>query len=375
MQFVDLTKQYQKLKKEIDDKIQTVLNHAKFISGPEVGELEEKLADYTGVKHCITCGNGTDALQLALMAYGIKAGDAVFVPTFTFYATAETVSMCGATPVFVDVDRNTFNIAPDDLEHAIEWAVDNKMNPRAVIPVDLFGLPYDYKSITDLAVKHNLLVIEDGAQGFGGSIDGKKACSLGDISTTSFFPTKPLGCFGDGGAVFTNEDKISDYIKSLRVHGKGTDKYDNIRTGMNSRLDAIQAAVLLVKLEAFRSYELASRNQIAGWYNEQLRNSVRIPILPENCISSFAQYSILLESEEKRDRAQSALRGHGIDSMVYYKKSLHQQTVYRNNPSIYRGFPNAETISKTVISLPMHPYLTKEETMRCTEIIRNVLNV
>ncbi len=372
MQFIDLQKQYQTLKCEIDSSIQSVLDQSNFIMGRQVKELEERLAEYVGTRYCITCGNGTDALLLALKAYDIKPGDAVFIPTFTFYATAEVVSACGATPIFVDVDRKTFNISPEDLEAAIEQTVkEGKLYPRAVIAVDLFGLPYDHLRVEALSAEYNLLVIEDGAQGFGGCANGKMACSLGDISTTSFFPSKPLGCYGDGGAVFTNELKVKDYIESLRIHGKGTDKYDNVRVGMNSRLDTIQAAILLPKLEAFKHYELEHRNRVAAVYNELLKDSVEVPIIPSGYISSYAQYSILLESEEQRMKAQHALSDGGIPTMIYYRKPMHQQTAYRNNPSIYRKFPNTEKLSDTILNLPMDPYLEESAIADICRIIRD----
>lgn len=370
MQFVDLNRQYLKLKEEIDYAIQGVLDSSHYIMGEEVRLLEQQLAEYVGVKHCVTCGSGTDAISLALMAYDIKAGDAVFVPTFTFYASAETVSAKGAIPIFVDIDRDTFNISTVDLERAIiEIEKEGKLKPRAVIAVDLFGLPADFDEINRIAKEHNLLVIEDAAQGFGGSINGKMACSFGDIATTSFFPAKPLGCYGDGGAIFTNEDKVKDYLESLRVHGKGLDKYDNVRIGMNSRLDTIQAAILLVKLKAFREVELRLRNEVAKKYQELLSDIVTVPYIPKGYVSSYAQYSILFDSEEARDQGERELKRNGIPTMIYYKKSMHQQTVYRNNPSIRRNFENAEFVSRRILNLPMHPYLESEE----IEVVKTIL--
>lgn len=374
MQFIDLKKQYIQLKAEIDESIQSVLNTSNFIMGQEVKTLEAKLAEYVGTKYCVTCGNGTDALFLALKAYDIKPGDAVFVPTFTFYATSEAISACGATPIFIDVCKDTFNISHEDLEKAIINIIEeNKLKPKAVIAVDLFGLPYNHRDVSGIASKYNLLLIEDGAQGFGGSIDGKRACSFGDISTTSFFPAKPLGCYGDGGAVFTNEERVKMYLESLRVHGKGIDNYDNVRVGMNSRLDTLQAAILLIKLKAFQEYELKARNEIADIYSDNLRDFVRGPYIPKGYTSSYAQYSILFDSEEQRNRVQLVLKELEIPTMIYYRKSMHQQTVYRNNASIYRGFPNAESISKTILSLPMHPYLENEEIGKICSIIKENL--
>ena len=374
MNFIDLQKQYEQLKDEIDQGVQSVLNSANFIMGQQVGALEEMLAEYVGTKYCITCGNGTDALTLALKAYDIKHGDAVFLPTFTFYATAEVVSSCGATPIFVDIDRNTFNISPEDLEAAVEEVVkEGKLNPRAIVAVDLFGLPYNHPKISEIAIKYNLLLIEDGAQGFGGAINKKKACAFGDIAATSFFPTKPLGCYGDGGAVFTNELKVKEHIESLRVHGKGDDKYDNVRIGMNSRLDTIQAAILIPKLRAFREYELERRIAVATAYSEILSDVVEVPFVPDGYRSSFAQYSILLKSEKQRDNLQSALKEHKIPTMIYYKKSMHQQTVYRNNKSIYRNFDVAEEVSKTILCLPINPYLEEKQIADICEIIKDNL--
>lgn len=374
MQFIDLQKQYKQLKNEIDEGIHSVLSHSNYIMGQQVVDLEEQLAEFVGAKHCITCGNGTDALLLALLAYDIKPGDAVFVPTFTFYATAEVVSACGATPVFVDVDKKTFNILPDDLDNAIKEVINNKkLNPRAIIVVDLFGLPYNNEKIIEISKNYNLLVIEDGAQGFGGSINGRRACSFGDISTTSFFPAKPLGCYGDGGAIFTNETKVKDYLESSRVHGKGNNKYDNVRVGMNSRLDTIQAAILLPKLRAFREYELNMRNHVARIYNEMLNETVQTPYIPEGFQSSYAQYSVLFKSEQQRDSVQKVLKENDVPTMIYYKKSMHQQTVYRSNASIHRGFPNSEEISKTILSLPIGPYLNENSIFQVCEIIKETL--
>ena len=270
MEFIDLKTQYARLKDKIDKNIENVISNAHFISGPEVKELEEKLASYVGRKYCVSCANGTDALTLAMRVLNVKAGDAVFVPTFTFYSTSEVVSLEGATPIFVDVDERTFNIDAVKLEKAIKMVIEEgKLNPKAVIPVDLFGQVANFPEILKIAEKYNLKVVEDGAQGFGGEINGKKACSFGDISTTSFFPAKPLGCYGDGGAVFTDDEEIYNELLSLRVHGKGSFKYENVRVGYNSRLDTIQAAILLPKLEAFEEYELENRNKVAKKYTEE----------------------------------------------------------------------------------------------------------
>ena len=361
MKFIDLNAQYKALQVEVNQNIQTVLNSGEFILGPQVEELEEKLADYVGVQHCITCANGTDALSLALMVYDVKVGDAVFIPTFTFYATAETVSLRGATPIFVDIDKCTFNLSAEKLEEAIKRVLkEGILQAKAIIAVDLFGLPADFDKIRKIAEKYELDLIEDGAQGFGGSINDKRACSFGDIATTSFFPAKPLGCYGDGGALFTNDDKLSALIKSLRVHGKGKDKYDNIRVGLNSRLDTLQAAILLPKLKAFKEYELIDRNAVAQKYHEGLKDILVPPYIPNGYISSYAQYSILLESTQQRDFVQAKLSENEIPTMIYYRKSMHEQSVYNQNPSIGWGFPAAEEASSKILNLPIHPYLTQE---------------
>lgn len=360
MQFIDLKRQYEVLKDEIDAAINDVLNDAHYIGGKEVGELSTELAEYVGVKHCLTCANGTDALTLALRCLDVKQGDAVFVPDLTFFATAEVVALEKATNVFVDVNERTFNMSPDSLEEAIKAVIkEGKLNPKAIIAVDLFGQPADFISIRKIADKYNLKVIEDGAQGFGGSINGKRACSFGDISTTSFFPAKPLGCYGDGGAVFTNNDGYYALMQSLAVHGKGADKYDNVRIGYNSRLDTIQAAILKVKLKAFKEYELDKRNEFANYYTDKLKDKYLTPVVPEGFLSSWAQYTLILSSNEERQRLQLKLKEQGIPSMVYYPIPMHKETAF-NGLKQYVSLSNAENLSKTVISIPMHPYLTKE---------------
>ena len=356
MQFRDLAKQYQILKADIDNAMLSVASGAHFIMGPQVKELEQQLAEYVGVKHCLTCANGTDALTLALKAFGIGPGDAVFVPDFTFFASAEVVALEGATPVFVDVDDTTFNIDVDSLEKAISQTLaEGKLTPKVIIAVDLFGLPANYPAVKAVAQKYGLLILEDGAQGFGGSIHGQKACSFGDIATTSFFPAKPLGCYGDGGAVFTNNDEWAGLINSYRVHGKGTDKYDNVRIGLNSRLDTLQAAILQVKLRAF-DHEVEKENEAARHYTQLLKDYVKTPVIPEGFGSSWAQYTIQLPSEEKRNALQAALKEAGIPSMVYYPKPMHEQTAFRHLTSYLIPHTSVK-LSQTVLSLPMHPYL------------------
>ncbi|MGI6555350.1 MAG: DegT/DnrJ/EryC1/StrS family aminotransferase [Bacillota bacterium] len=374
MQFVDLRKQYEILREEIDGNIANVLQRAHFIAGPEVKELEAQLAEYVGVKHCVTCANGTDAMELVLLAWGIGKGDAIFVPTFTFMSTAEVVASVGAQPVFVDIDADTFNIDPDKLEQAIIQAKDQgKYNLKAIIPVDLFGLPADYNRINRIAKKYGLLVLEDGAQGFGGSINGKNACSFGDAATTSFFPAKPLGCYGDGGAIFTNNKNLASFLRSLCVHGKGKEKYDNVRIGRNSRLDTLQAAILLVKLKAFKEYELEARNKWAEEYSKQLSGVAKTPLVPEGYMSSWAQYTIMLENKTQRDALQARLKEKGIPSMIYYPKPLHLQQAFRFVGCSKGNFPVSENASNRVLSLPMHPYLTEEDINTVCDVIKEFI--
>ena len=361
MQFRDLNKQYQVLKEDIDKAMLEVAASGAFIMGKPVKELEQQLAEYVGVKHCISCANGTDALTLALKVWNIGKGDAVFVPDFTFFASAEVISLEGATPVFVDVDADTFNMNADSLEKAIQQTLEEgKYAPKVIITVDLFGLPANYPALRKIADQYHLLILEDGAQGFGGNINGKRACSFGDISTTSFFPAKPLGCYGDGGALFTDNDEWAALADSYRVHGKGSFKYDNVRIGMNSRLDTLQAAILKVKFQAFQDYELDDVNKAAVLYSERLKELVETPVIPEGFLSSWAQYTIRLKNEMQRDELQTALKEQGIPTMVYYPKPMHEQTAYINLGFPACDCPVTETLCKTVLSLPMHPYLTED---------------
>lgn len=377
MEFRDLKRQYQVLKPQMDAAMLEVAENCNFISGKQVTELEQQLAEYVGVKHCVTCGNGTDALTLVMMAWDIKAGDAVFVPTFTFFASAEVVAFEGATPVFVDVDERTFNVDPVKLEEAIEQVKkEGKLNPRAVIAVDLFGQPADYTKIEEICKKHGLLLLEDGAQGFGGKIGDRTACSFGDAATTSFFPAKPLGCYGDGGAVFTNDDEMADYMRSIRVHGKSpADKYDNLRIGLNSRLDTIQAAVLKVKLQAFKDHELESVNRAAKLYDEYLGNVVKTPVVPEGFYSSWAQYTLILDSKEQRTHLQKELKEQGIPTMVYYPKPMHLQGAFADLGYKKGNFPVAESLCERVLSLPMHPYLNEEDIRFVANAVKAALNL
>lgn len=368
MEFRDLKRQYLQLKSDLDNAMIEVAKNGNYIMGGAVKELEQQLAEYVGVKHCLTCANGTDALTLALKALGIGKGDTVFVPDFTFFASAEVVALEGATPVFVDVDTETFNIDCTSLQKAIHAVrTENILKPKAIIAVDLFGLPANHIQLRKIADNEGLLVIEDGAQGFGGHIDGttKRACGYGDIGTTSFFPAKPLGCYGDGGAVFTDNDEWADLIKSLRVHGKGNNKYDNVRIGMNSRLDTIQAAILQVKLKAFINNELAAVNNAALYYTEAIHQAaestcVSTPVIPHGYLSSWAQYTLRLGDSIDREALQSKLKEFGIPTMVYYPTPMSKQTAF-NGAKRYVATPHAESLSKCVLSLPMHPFLTKED--------------
>lgn len=375
MEFRDLGAQYQALQPEMDDAISNVLSSGRFIGGSEVSQLELELATYVGVKHCITCGNGTDALQLALMAWGIGEGDAVFVPDFTFFSSGEVVSTVGATTVFVDVDDRTFNMDPQKLTEAIEF-VNSKtnLNPRVVVAVDLFGLPADYPAIEKICESNDLLLLEDGAQGFGGSINGKMACSFGDVSTTSFFPAKPLGCYGDGGAIFTDNDEWAALIRSYAVHGKGSMKYDNVRIGMNSRLDTIQAAILRVKLKAFVDHEVEDVNEVASIYDEALANvagekGMVLPVVPEGYRSSWAQYTIQLPEGTDRNKLQKELKVQGIPTMVYYPKPMHEQEAFRGKGYCPDGCPLTEVLCQRVLSLPMGPYMTFEDNKTVSQSI------
>ena len=380
MQFRDLQQQYEVLKKEIDREIQNVCASAQYISGSKVPELEEAVAEYVGVKHCITCANGTDALTLALKAWGIGLNDAIFVPDFTFFSSGECPAGEGATCIFVDVDRYTYNIDPIKLEEAIQKVnKEGKYNAKAVVAVDLFGQTADYDKIRPICDKYNLLLLEDGAQGFGGELHGKKACSFGDISTTSFFPAKPLGCYGDGGAVFTNNDSWAELIKSFAVHGKsGDDKYNNIRLGLNSRLDTIQAAILQVKFQAFREYEIEDVNTVAKMYTESflrmdMDKKIVLPIIGEGYISSWAQYTIQLPEYIERFLVQKKLKEQGIPTMVYYMKPMHQQGAFKGTDSSIADCPITEEICNRVLSLPIHPYMTEEQVKMVVNALKNVL--
>ena len=349
--------QYYVLREDIDQSVSRVLCSGQFIGGPEVSSLEDELAEYVGAKHCVTCANGTDALQLALMAWGIGPGDAVIVPDFTFFSSGEVVSAVGATPMFVDVLKDTFNIDPSQIAPACVLAREKGLEPRVVVAVDLFGLPANYPEIRDICESEGLLLLEDGAQGFGGAIGERRACSFGDISTTSFFPAKPLGCYGDGGAVFTDNDEWAELIRSYAVHGKGSMKYDNVRVGMNSRLDALQAAILRVKLKAFAEHEVDDVNERAAMYSELLADApVKLPVVTEGFLSSWAQYTVILSEDIDRDALQIHLKERGVPTMVYYPKPMHQQRAFEGG-CLGLPCPVTERLCEKILSLPMGPYL------------------
>lgn len=374
MEFRDLKEQYRRHRTGIDSAVQKVLMQTDFINGSEVRQLEQQLAAYTGVRHCISCANGTDALQLALMAWGVGVGDAVFVPDFTFFSSGEVVPAVGAVPVFVDIDADTFNMSPDSLETAIQYVIgQTDLHPRVIVAVDLFGQPAEYGRIRQIADKYHLLILEDAAQGFGGNIGNRKACSFGDISTTSFFPAKPLGCYGDGGAVFTDNDVWAELIRSYKVHGKGEDKYDNVRIGMNSRLDTLQAAVLIEKLMFFDE-EVELCNQAADMYTSRLRDLVKTPVVRENMRSSWAQYTICAQNGEQRNNIMNILAADGIPSAVYYKKPMHLQKAFTKYPDDLK-YGETENICERCLSLPMHPYLTEEDIGRVCSKVREALGV
>jgi UDP-2-acetamido-2-deoxy-ribo-hexuluronate aminotransferase len=375
MKFRDLRAQYDHLKERIDANILEVLRSTAFIGGRQVTELEETLAKYVGVKHCISCANGTDALQLVLMAWGVGEGDAVFVPDFTFFATAGCASIVGATPVFVDVDPRTFNIDVEDLEKKIAETINlGVLTPKVIIPVDLFGLPADYPSIERIAKQYDLKVLEDGAQGFGGNINGQIACSFGDAAITSFFPAKPLGCYGDGGAMFTNDTELAVNLHSLKAQGRSPeDKYDNRAIGMNSRLDTLQAAILLVKFEEFVEKELDASNRIASEYTARLRGVVETPFIPSGYCSSWAQYTIILSDEETRNELKAYLQSKCIPSMIYYPRGMHQQTAYKEMNVPDSSLPVTSQLTKCVLSLPMHPYLTDDDIEEVCSAVRHFI--
>jgi len=356
IEFIDLGAQRRRLGPRVDEAILRVVDHGKYIMGPEVAVFEQELAAFCGAKHVLSCANGTDALGLALMAKGIKPGQAVLVPSFTFAATAEVVAWFDAVPVFVDVLEHTFNMDPVSLEAGIATAKRLGVEPAGIIPVDLFGLPAEYDEILAIAAAHRLWVICDAAQSFGASYKRRNIGTIGDITTTSFFPAKPLGCYGDGGALLTDDDSAAAVLKSLRVHGQGADKYDNVRIGMNARLDTIQAAILSEKLTVFAD-EIKARNQVAARYESALEEVVAVPTMPTGITSVWAQYTVRLPDGRDRDAVAASLKASGVPTAVYYAKPLHRQLAYRHYPTAGNGLPVSDRLASEVLSLPMHPYL------------------
>jgi len=393
MQFIDLAAQQNRIREKIEHNIQAVMNHGQYIMGPEVNELEDRLASFVGIKHAIACSSGTDALLLALMVYGVGPGDAIFTTPFTFIATAEVISLLGATPIFVDIDSKTFNIDPAKLEQAIRALKSNDhtihtlpllggippsgplkenstgqapdqspLTPKGVIPIDLFGLPADYDSINRIAQKYDLFVIEDAAQSLGAEYNGKKACSLSDIACTSFFPAKPFGCYGDGGMCFTENGNLAEILRSLVVHGKGTHKYDNTRIGINGRLDTLQAAILLAKFEILPE-EINLRQEVAQRYTDLLtpHSSLLTPLIPSGMRSAWAQYSVLAGDENQRSTLMAKLKDDDIPTAIYYPKPLHLQEAFSGLGYKHGDFPVSEECAQRIFSLPMHPYLKSED--------------
>lgn len=367
--FIDLKAQRRRLGPQIEAALARVLEHGAFIMGPEVRELEAQLAAYAGVKHCISCASGTDALMMVLMAKGIGPGDAVFCPSFTFAATAEVIALLGASPIFVDVREDDFNIDPQSLAAAIPVAEAAGLTPRGIIAVDLFGQPADYRSLQPLADAHGLWILADAAQSFGASYDNRRVGALGDFATTSFFPAKPLGCYGDGGAIFTNDDDFRDVLHSIRVHGQGRDKYENIRLGITGRLDTMQAAVLLQKMTIFDD-EIAARNAVADRYAAGLPKSIAAPAVLAGRTSVWAQYTVLLDN---RDAVQQALQADGIPTMIYYMRPLHTQPPYAAFPQAPGGLPVTDRLAQRVLSLPMHPYLDAPTQERILEAVHRAV--
>ena len=383
MDFIDLAAQQKRIRDRIDANIQSVLEHGKYIMGPEIKALEEKLADFVGARHAIACSSGTDALLLALMAYGVGPGDAVITSPFTFIATAEVIALLGATPVFVDIDPVTFNLDPKLLEGVIQ-ALKNgsggypllrkkglSLTPKAVMPVDLFGLPANYDAINSVARQHGLFVIEDAAQSFGAQYKDKRACSLADIGCTSFFPAKPLGCYGDGGMCFTSDRSLDEVMRSLSVHGQGSHKYENVRIGINGRLDTFQAAVLLAKFEIFAE-EISLRDEVAKNYSKLLSNgkaNVVVPRVPSGYSSVWAQYSILAKDESHRSELQARLKEAGVPTAIYYPKPLHLQTAFQSLSYKPGDFPVSEDAASRIFSIPMHPYLPSKDQERIAKVL------
>lgn len=368
MNFIDLKTQQQAIYPQILERIQTVLAHGQYIMGPEIKELEAKLSAYVGVRHTISCSSGTDALLMCLMAYGVRPGDAIFTTPFTFIATAEVIQLLGATPVFVDIDPRTFNIHPEMLAGVVaNWGRNPKtshLRPKGIIPVDLFGQPADYDRINEIARQHGLFVLEDAAQSFGATYKDRKAGALAEVAATSFFPAKPLGGYGDGGAIFTDNDELAEIMRSIRVHGQGAHKYDNVRIGINGRLDTLQAAILLAKLDIFHR-EVASRQEVAQRYHEALQEVVEVPHVAPERTSVWAQYSVL---SDRREDLQAKLKAAGVPTAVYYPLPLHLQGAFTYLGHLPGDFPISEQAAQRIFSLPMHPYLGATDQVKICEI-------
>jgi len=369
--FIDVVEQRRRLGKRVDDAVARVLTHCQFINGPEVARLEADLAAFSGARHVVACASGTDALLMVLLAKKVGPGDAVICPSFTFCATGEVVALLGATPVFVDVDETTFNIDIASLKSGIAVAKKRGLKPRAIIPVDLFGQPADHDAISAIAAAEGMFILDDAAQAFGATYKGRPLGTFGLATATSFFPAKPLGCYGDGGAIFTDDAELADTLRSVRVHGQGSDKYDNVRLGLTGRIDTVQAAVLIEKLRIFPD-EIAARDAVAKRYNEGLGNVAIVPRVAPDCTSVWAQYTIRLP-KGNRDALAATLRTQGIPTAIYYPRSLHQQTAYRNFPIADSGLSVSEKLSAEVISLPMHAYLDESTQDRIIEAVRAAL--
>jgi dTDP-4-amino-4,6-dideoxygalactose transaminase len=369
IQFIDLKAQQQVIYTALMERIQKVLSHGQYIMGPEVKELEERLAAYVGVRHAISCSSGTDALLMPLMAYGVGPGDAIFTTPFTFIATAEVIQLLGATPVFVDIDPRTFNIDPDALAAAIAGCGKiprtANLQPKGIIPVDLFGQPADYDRINALAAKHGIFVLEDAAQSFGATYKGKRAGALAGVAATSFFPAKPLGGYGDGGAIFTDNDELGGILRSIRLHGQGAHKYDNVRIGINGRLDTLQAAIVLSKMEVF-DQEVAARQEVAERYGASLKGMVEVPYVAPECTSVWAQYSVL---SDERTALEGKLKQAGIPTAIYYPLPLHLQGAFAQLGYKAGNFPVSEHSAQRILSLPMHPYLTAKDQKRIVRFL------
>ena len=372
MKFIDLERQYIGIKDIVNTGIKNVIESQHYIMGPEIEELEIKLAHFVGRKYCLTCGSGTEALQIPLMSYELKKSDAVFVPTFTFFASAESISIAGGTPVFVD-SNETFNMDPNSLRREVERVIkEGVLTPRGIVVVDLFGRSADYDLIVPIAEEYELFLIEDAAQGFGGKLREKRNGSFGNVSATSFFPAKPLGCYGDGGAIFTDDDRLYNIMRSIRVHGQGNNKYNNVRLGINGRMDTIQAAVLLAKLTIFEE-ELEARQTVVKWYEEYLDRILKTPLNDDEHFSAWAQYTVMAESKEQRDKLVTELNNKKIPVMVYYPIPLHRQIAYKGCGYEKIRLPYSEVIANRVLSLPMHPYLEKEEVEVICDAIKEII--